>query len=188
MADSAAVGHPLLALERAGLGVLANDFSILVSERRLALLRTRRRGCRRAPGVRQNRHDFVGRRLDDHDLVLHQHEVVTAVLRHDLDHLGRQWLQADVARHDCAHRQREVHVGERLHVQVRNRRTDAGPLLVVDVHRRVHVGVRRTIGRVLLAAGLLGRVGRTATRRRLSLVGARCRRIGALRLVVRVRR
>jgi hypothetical protein len=45
-----------------------------------------------------------------------------------------------VARHD---RQGEVHVGERLNV-VRNRRT----LLIVDVHRRVHVGVRRTIGRV----------------------------------------
>lgn len=42
---------------------------------------------------------------------------------------------------------------------MRNRRPDPGPFLVVDVHKRIHVRVRRAIGRGLLAVRLLGRGG-----------------------------
>jgi hypothetical protein len=103
--------------------------------------------------------------------------------------------------HYGAHREREVGIGQRLDVELRNRLADTGPLLVIDVNLRIDVGLRRLrCARLLLlrrarllrrrAAGLLllGIAGSrrlllrrvAAGVRLLCLVGIGWRRVGRL--------
>ena len=57
-----------------------------------------------------------------------------------LDDVGRQRMQAHVARNRGADRHREIDVAQRLYVDAGERLRQPRPLLVVDVHRRIDVG------------------------------------------------
>jgi hypothetical protein len=47
-------------------------------------------------------------RLDDNDFIARHHEIITTILRHDLDNSRGQRIESHICGHDCARGEREI--------------------------------------------------------------------------------
>ena len=121
--------------------------------------------------MRQHRDDPVGRRLDNDDLITHHEETVAAILRDDLDDVGRQRVQTNVMRNHGTNGQREIRVVQRLHVQPGDRLRYACLLLIVDMHGLI--GIRRRLRRIRLVRLLRRLAARAGILLRLVVGGRR---------------
>src|SRR3981189_2254314 len=113
----------------------------------------------------QNRHDLVGVRIHDHDLLLDADELETAPFRIDRYDSLRQRMEGHLARYAGADRNRDVHI-RRLNTLLLDHAGDLGALLGRELRGRAGLARRaRALARgsalslglhtVLLALGLL---------------------------------
>src|SRR5437879_12692560 len=118
------------------------------------------------PSGFQNSHDLVGVRIDYHDLLLDEDELIPAPFRIDRHHSLRQRMEGHLARYAGANRNREVHVRHRRNALLVDHAGDLGALLGRELRGRAGLARRgRALARgsalslglhtVLLALGLL---------------------------------
>src|SRR5882757_8278873 len=117
----------------------------------------------------QNRHDLVGVRIDDHDLLLDQDKLISSPFRIDRDDSLRQGLEGHVARNAGADRDREVHIRLWLNVLLLDHAGDLGALLGRELRASASLSSRLGLG--ALSSLRLGGGLRLAVRRALLLRG-----------------